>query len=131
MTTPPGTAERQESFDLDKDADLARDEAETRTDIAACVKNTGPVLAFVDTRSSARDMDILRAALNEKKLNYMGFSYGTKLGATYAGLFPPSRQVLPGRGLDPSLSIEDISMGQAKGFEAEIHSWAKDCLNQH
>ncbi len=122
--------ERQQSLNLDTDAGLAADEAQNKSDIAACEKNTGPVLAFLDTPSSAKDMDILRAALNEKKLNYMGFSYGTKLGATYAELFPKNvgRFSLDGA-LDPSLSIEDISMGQAKAFEAEIHSWAQNCLN--
>ena len=61
----------------------------------------------------------------------MGFSYGTKLGATYAGLFPHNvgRFSLDGA-LDPSLSVEDITLGQAKAFEAEIHSWAQDCVKQ-
>ena len=124
-------AERQESLDLDKDADLATDEAQTKADTAACEKNSGPVLGFIDTTSSAKDMDILRAALNEKKLNYMGFSYGTKLGATYAELFPGNvgRFSLDGA-LDPSLSVEDITLGQAKAFEAEIHSWAEHCVKQ-
>ena len=124
-------AERQESLDLDKDADLATDEAQTKADTAACEKNSGPVLGFIDTTSSAKDMDILRAALNEKKLNYMGFSYGTKLGATYAELFPGNvgRFSLDGA-LDPSLSVGDITLGQAKAFEAEIHSWAEHCVKQ-
>ncbi|WP_427016373.1 alpha/beta hydrolase [Pseudarthrobacter sp. P1] len=121
--------ERQESLNLDNDADLARDEAQTKDDIAACVKNTGPVLAHIDTVSSAKDMDILRAIVGDAKLNYMGYSYGTKLGATYAGLFPAKvgKFSLDGA-LDPTLSIEDVSMGQAKGFELAIHAWAAHCL---
>ncbi|MCZ2404163.1 alpha/beta fold hydrolase [Paenarthrobacter sp. Z7-10] len=121
--------ERQQSYNLDDNAELAQDEAQNRSDIAQCLKHSGPDLGFIDTESSARDMDILRAAVNDTKLNYMGFSYGTKLGATYAGLFPHKvgKFSLDGA-LDPSLSIEDISMGQAKGFEQEIHAWAADCL---
>ncbi|MDJ0357915.1 alpha/beta hydrolase [Paenarthrobacter sp. PH39-S1] len=121
--------ERQESFDLDTDAGLAGYETETKSDIAQCVKNSSTVLPYIDTDSAAKDMDIMRAVLNDKKLNYMGFSYGTKLGATYAGMFPQNvgKFSLDGA-LDPSLSIEDISMGQATGFEQAIHSWATQCL---
>ncbi len=121
--------ERQESFNLDTDAGLAGYEAEAKSDIAQCVKNSGAVLPHIDTDSAAKDMDIMRAVLNDKKLNYMGFSYGTKLGATYAGMFPQNvgKFSLDGA-LDPSLSIEDISMGQAAGFEQAIHSWAAHCL---
>lgn len=121
--------ERQESFDLDQDAGFAGALAQTKEDTAACAKNTGAVLAHVDTISSAKDMDILRAVVGDAKLNYMGFSYGTKLGATYAGLFPAKvgKFSLDGA-MDPTLSIEDISMGQAKAFEVAIHSWAAHCV---
>jgi pimeloyl-ACP methyl ester carboxylesterase len=124
-------AERQETFDLNNDADLAREVAEDASDVQQCVSKTGDVLRFVDTPSSARDMDILRALVNDQKLNYMGFSYGTKLGATYAELFPArvGKFSLDGA-LDPSLGIEDISAGQAKGFETALHSWAADCLTR-
>ena len=54
----------------------------------ACLDNTGPVLGHVDTVSAARDMDILRAVLGDTQLHYLGYSYGTQLGATYASLFP-------------------------------------------
>ncbi|MGO4383830.1 alpha/beta hydrolase [Specibacter sp. RAF43] len=122
-------AERQESFNLALDADLRRAEERTREDVAACVKNSGPALAHVDTVSSARDMDILRAVSGDPKLNYMGFSYGTKLGATYAGLFPGrvGKMSLDGA-LDPSLDIDQVSLGQAVGFENALRAWAGECL---
>lgn len=122
-------ATRQEQFDLSKDADLARAEAEAKRQAELCAKNSGPVLEHVDTVSSAKDMDILRAVVGDKQLNYMGFSYGTKLGATYAGLFPArvGKFSLDGA-MDPSLDIDQVSMGQAVGFENALRAWAKDCI---
>ena len=54
----------------------------------ACLTHTGALLEFVDTVSAARDMDLLRAVLGDEKLNYLGYSYGTTLGSTYAELMP-------------------------------------------
>jgi pimeloyl-ACP methyl ester carboxylesterase len=54
----------------------------------SCRKLTGPLFDFVDTGSVARDMDAIRAALGERKLNYFGVSYGTLMGQQYAELFP-------------------------------------------
>ena len=56
--------------------------------VDACKANTGEVLGYVDTVSAAKDMDVIRAALGDEKLNYLGYSYGTFLGTTYATLFP-------------------------------------------
>ena len=83
-----------------------------------CAERTGPSLGFVDTDSAARDMDVMRALLGDKKLNYLGYSYGTALGAHYAELFPQNvgRLVLDGA-LDPALTNEEITMGQAVGFK--------------
>ncbi|MFR0354727.1 alpha/beta hydrolase [Streptomyces sediminimaris] len=53
-----------------------------------CAENAGPVLPHIGTVNSARDLDVIRAALGDKKLNYLGFSYGTRLGAVYAAQFP-------------------------------------------
>jgi len=96
---------------------------------AACAKFTGPLLAHVDTVSAARDLDLLRAVLGDKKLNYLGYSYGTFLGATYAGLFPEKtgRLVLDGA-LDPSTSEFDVTITQAKGFESAFRAYLKACL---
>lgn len=53
-----------------------------------CAAHSGPVLPYIGTVHAARDLDVLRAALGDKKLNYLGFSYGTRLGAVYAAEFP-------------------------------------------
>src|ERR1035437_470829 len=71
---------------------------------AGCMERNARVLPFVDTVSAARDMDLIRAALGDAKLTYLGFSYGTFLGQTYAHLFPTKVRALALDGvLDPSL----------------------------
>ncbi|WP_315914093.1 alpha/beta hydrolase [Arthrobacter sp. lap29] len=123
-------AARQLDWDLSTDAGFANAEAEGKRQAELCIKNSGPVLELMDTVSAARDMDILRAVVGDTKLNYMGFSYGTKLGATYAGLFPSrvGRFSLDGA-MDPSLNIDQVSMGQAVGFENALRAWVADCLS--
>ena len=95
---------------------------------AQCAERTGELLGYVDTDSAARDLDILRAAVGDRQLNYLGFSYGTALGAAYAELFPTNtgRLVLDGA-VDPSLSNEEITLGQARGFEAALRTYVADC----
>lgn len=103
-----------------------------RADLAAfgqaCLEATGPLLGEVDTVSAARDMDLLRAVLGDSELYYLGFSYGTFLGATYAGLYPENvgRLVLDGA-LDPSMSSDDLSIGQAIGFENALRAYVEYC----
>ncbi|MER6070660.1 alpha/beta hydrolase [Streptomyces sp. NPDC001817] len=53
-----------------------------------CARHSGPVLPHIGTVNASRDLDVIRQALGDKKLNYLGFSYGTRLGAVYAALFP-------------------------------------------
>jgi pimeloyl-ACP methyl ester carboxylesterase len=95
---------------------------------AACLKYTGALLGHVDTISAARDLDLLRAVLGDKKLNYLGYSYGTLLGATYAELYPKNtgRLVLDGA-LDPTVSPFELSVTQAKGFEHALRAFLAQC----
>ncbi|MEV0090014.1 alpha/beta hydrolase [Streptomyces sp. NPDC050738] len=94
-----------------------------------CEKRSATVLPHVSTVEAARDMDILRAVLGDEKLNYLGASYGTFLGATYAGLFPnrTGHLVLDGA-MDPSLSAVDMNRDQTAGFETAFQSFAADCI---
>ena len=96
---------------------------------SACAQNAGPLLAHVSTVDAAKDMDVLRAALGETKLNYLGKSYGTFLGSTYAGLFPKNvgRFVLDGV-VPPELTNEQLNLGQAEGFERATRAWAQSCV---
>lgn len=69
-------------------ADFAATVAWARQSAAGCEKAGGDLLRHVTTRNTARDMDVLRGVLREKKINYVGYSYGTYLGAVYGTLFP-------------------------------------------
>ena len=118
---PPGARgsdERQAALDK-RAADFAQ----------ACQQRSDGILPFITTDNAARDMDVLRAVLGDPKLNYLGYSYGTFLGATYAGLFPErvGRMVLDG-GIDPSVSGTDTSLRQAVGFEQSLRAFMADCL---
>ncbi|WP_329581426.1 alpha/beta hydrolase [Kitasatospora sp. NBC_01250] len=95
---------------------------------AGCQQHAGALLSHVSTVEAARDMDVLRALLGDAKLNYVGKSYGTLLGATYAGLFPSraGRLVLDGA-MDPSLTALSGNRAQAGGFETAWGSFARDC----
>ncbi|MET4924611.1 alpha/beta hydrolase [Streptomyces sp. PSRA5] len=96
-----------------------------------CEKRSAEVLPHVSTIEAARDMDIFRAVLGDKKLPYVGASYGTFLGATYAELFPTrvGRFVLDGA-MDPSLPAAELNRDQTAGFETAFKAFAADCVKQ-
>ncbi|MBP0456491.1 alpha/beta hydrolase [Streptomyces montanisoli] len=95
-----------------------------------CEAHSAKLLPHVSTVDAARDMDLFRAVLGDKKLSYVGASYGTFLGATYAGLFPKNtgRIVLDGA-MDPSLSARQLNEQQTAGFETAFESFARDCVS--
>ncbi|MEU1150251.1 alpha/beta hydrolase [Streptomyces sp. NPDC005863] len=96
-----------------------------------CQERSAGILPHVSTVEAARDMDVLRAALGDDKLSYVGASYGTFLGATYAELYPErvGRLVLDGA-MDPSLSARRMNEEQTAGFETAFRSFAKDCVSR-
>lgn len=108
---------------------IAEAEAGTAAFGAACLERTGELLGNVDTESAARDMDLLRAVLGDERLNYLGYSYGTFLGATYAELYPEKvgRLVLDGA-IDPSASDFEVTKAQSVGFESALAAYLEDCL---
>ena len=96
-----------------------------------CVRDSGALAAHISTEEAARDIDILRAVLGQPKLDYFGASYGTFLGATYAGLFPKrvGRMVLDGA-VDPALSTYKLNLVQAHGFEVALRAYIGNCVQQ-
>jgi pimeloyl-ACP methyl ester carboxylesterase len=68
--------------------------AKAQSYVDSCLANNGGILQHVSTANVARDMDVLRAAVGDDRLSYLGFSYGTFLGSTYAALFPDRYRVL-------------------------------------
>ncbi|MEX1078506.1 MAG: alpha/beta hydrolase [Homoserinimonas sp.] len=95
----------------------------------ACLEHTGELLGYVDTVSAARDLDLLRAILGDTELNYLGYSYGTLLGATYADLYPDNtgRLVLDGA-VDPATTDFEVTAIQAQGFESALRAYLADCM---
>lgn len=98
--------------------------------VNACEEAAPDLLGHVSTVEAAKDMDVLRAVLGEGELDYLGASYGTFLGATYAELFPDKvgRLVLDGA-IAPELSEPELNLGQAEGFEQAARSYVKDCID--
>ena len=96
-----------------------------------CQKSGGQLYQYMGTVDAARDMDIARAALKDETFNYLGKSYGTMLGATYAQLFPDrvGRMVLDGA-LPADLDLVQVSKGQADEFEVNLRNFVEDCLTK-
>lgn len=99
--------------------------------VAGCQSRSGDLLPHIGTHDVARDVDVLRAALGDEKLNFMGKSYGTFIGAVYADMFPDrvGRLVLDGA-IDPTLTGDELALGQARGFERALSAFLSWCVAQ-
>lgn len=97
----------------------------------ACLANTGPLLGHVDTESTVQDLDLMRAIVEDETLNYLGFSYGTAIGARYAEAYPErvGRLVLDGA-LDPTATEFEVVREQTTGFEAATRAYLADCIGR-
>ena len=96
-----------------------------------CQKDNPELVKHLSTADAARDMDILRAAVGDTQLNYLGKSYGTFLGSTYADLFPQrvGRVVLDGV-VPPDLTSAELGEGQARGFQIATQAYVEDCVTE-
>jgi pimeloyl-ACP methyl ester carboxylesterase len=114
----------------DNEAEFQSAIAETKKFVQKCLNKNQHLTSF-STANAARDMDILREALGEKKLNYMGKSYGTYMGALYASLFPNNigRVVLDGA-VDPTISNFEQTKTQAVGFDNALQAFIADCITR-
>src|SRR5690242_10753862 len=96
----------------------------------ACYRRNGNYLEHVGTIDAARDMDVLRATLGDRKLTYYGASYGTYLGAKYAQLFPRRiRAMVLDGALDPRQPTAAENRVQAIGFETDLRDFLANCVH--
>ncbi len=88
-------------------------------------------LANVGTPEVARDVDVLRAALGDDKLTYVGWSYGTSIGTAYAEQFPQNvRAMVLDGAVDPDADPVAETVGQAEGFQKAFEDYAAWCAQQ-
>lgn len=124
------TKEEQLSGDLSPDT---AEELEGALDdqeefLEGCQENSGELIEHMSTADVAADMDLLRAALGEDQLNYLGYSYGTSIGAVYATLFPENvRAMVLDGSVSPQASDEDQLLAQALGFERTLANFVAAC----
>jgi pimeloyl-ACP methyl ester carboxylesterase len=95
---------------------------------AGCKRASGAVLDYVGTVDAAMDLERIRVALGDPELTYVGHSYGTLLGETYADLYPTHiRAMVLDSVIDPSLSMVDMVSDQAVGFETVLDDFLAWC----
>jgi len=93
-----------------------------------CYAIYGADLTFYSTAETVRDMEALRAKLGDAKLTYLGYSYGTLLGAEYASAYPDKVRALVLDGaVDPTISSADQDKTQAAGFQLAFSHFAANC----
>ncbi|MGW0735539.1 alpha/beta hydrolase [Streptomyces sp. NPDC002851] len=117
---------------------LPRTQSEADTAITAaaaraksCQRASGPVFSHMDSTSVARDLDIMRSALDDKKLTYVGTSYGTYIGQKYAQLFPArvGKLVLDGV-VDPGMTMQQVTARDVQVAQDTFRRYARHCAAQ-
>jgi len=121
--------------DLDPSPDTSRELraliADAQTYAKACDRRNAEVLPHLSTDDVVRDLDSIRMSLGEEKISYLGFSYGTLIGALYADRYPDRVRAMALDGaLDPSLTLAQLRTGQAKGFENELSRFLGNCARR-
>ncbi|MEV0681108.1 alpha/beta hydrolase [Actinosynnema sp. NPDC050436] len=122
-------------LDVDIDtspAGIAQTEAENKAYAEKCAATTGAdVLANVGTRDVVRDLDVMRSALGDEKLTYLGYSYGTHIGAGYAAAFPANVRALVLDGaVDPTQNQVESLIAQAAGFQKAFDAFSAWCAKR-
>jgi pimeloyl-ACP methyl ester carboxylesterase len=111
------------------DAQLDDAFALTKEIADGCAKEYGDALGTFNTVDTARDMEQLRQSLGDEKLTYLGYSYGTTLGSTYAELFPDkTRALVLDAAVDPNTDPKTDAEASAKAFEAGFDAFAANCV---
>ncbi|HEX5143307.1 MAG TPA: alpha/beta hydrolase [Mycobacterium sp.] len=110
-------------------AGVAHIEKETKEFVQRCVDKMGnDFLSNVGTVNVAKDLDAIRAALGDEKLTYLGYSYGTRIGAEYAEQFPKNvRAMILDGAVDPDADPIQADLDQAAAFQKAFDDFAADC----
>ncbi|WP_236796025.1 alpha/beta hydrolase [Amycolatopsis sp. GM8] len=132
LTDSERDTERAEDLDTDgSPTGVVKQEAQSKDFAAKCAQRTPhgtAMLANLGTRDVARDMDVLRSALGEQKLTYLGYSYGTRIGYTYAEAFPANvRAMVLDGALDPNQDETESLVAQGAGFGVAFNQFAAWC----
>ncbi|MEH0420466.1 alpha/beta hydrolase [Streptomyces sp. B21-083] len=107
-------------------ASFGRTTAIARGFAAKCVARDRARLPYLTTRNTARDMDVIRAVLGEKRISYLGVSYGTYLGAVYTQMFPARRdRVVLDSSVDPNRFGRGTYQAMAEGVEPAFRDWTR------
>jgi pimeloyl-ACP methyl ester carboxylesterase len=128
-----GEGSDQGSAAVDEDATESSDPKvvlkQLRKAAATCAKYSGPVLPHIGTVNASRDLDVMRQALGDKKLNYLGFSYGTRLGAVYAAQFPKNVGRLVLDGVDTLTEpLSEQGIAGAEGQQTALEDFLNWCV---
>ncbi|MEU2424205.1 alpha/beta hydrolase [Streptomyces sp. NPDC007851] len=127
-----GTDDAPDQHDSADPPDVTRPQAlmkQLKQLVARCTEHSGPVLAHIGTLNASRDLDVIRQALGDRKLNYLGFSYGTKLGAVYAAQFPHNVGRMALDGVDTlTESLAQQGVAGAQGQQTALDDFLDWCV---
>lgn len=132
MCVRPGERDpSNRDYDLDQPSQVLRMETDLHTLGDLCREHSGALLDHVDTNTVVQDLEALRVLLGEDTLNYLGFSYGTFIGARYADAYPASvgRMVLDGA-VDPAIDYSTLTAQQIDAFDLAFARFVKACQAQ-
>jgi pimeloyl-ACP methyl ester carboxylesterase len=126
------TAELDAYFHLDPVPDnpqeLAALDAGNKALTEGCQRRSARILPYVSTKVVAEDMDRVRQAVGDAKLSYLGYSYGTAIGAAYLDAYPTHvRAMVLDGALDPTLTWDQLLAGQSRGFDVALNAFLADC----
>ncbi|HEX6686262.1 MAG TPA: alpha/beta hydrolase [Candidatus Limnocylindrales bacterium] len=108
------------------DGSIDRNIAYARATAQSCAATAGDLLPHITTANTARDMDRIRAALRESKISYLGYSYGTYLGAVYASLFPQrTDRIVLDSAIDPNRVWYDFIRSKSEAFALRLPDFTR------
>lgn len=108
---------------------VAEIEEETKAFVQRCVDKMGEeFLANIGTANVAKDLDAIRVAVGDEKLTYLGYSYGSRIGSTYAENYPEKvRAMILDGAIDPNADPIEANVRQAAAFQTAFNDYAADC----